>query len=63
MLKESFVETKMFVLRYLKKKFIGVYLLYCVVLVSAVLQSESVICVYISPLFLDFLPIQDTTEH
>ena len=40
------------------------YLLYNVVLVSAVQQGESAICihVYMSP-FLDFLPIWVTTEH
>ena len=43
--------------------FIGVELLYNVVVVSAVQQSESAICIHTSPLFLDFLPIQDTTEH
>ena len=31
--------------------------------VSAVQQSESAICIHTSPLFLDFLPIQDTAEH
>ena len=34
--------------------FIGVQLLYNVVLVSAVQQNESVICIYISPLFFRF---------
>ena len=43
--------------------FIGVELLYNVVVVSAVQQSESAIFIHTSPLFLDFLPIQDTTEH
>ena len=37
--------------------FIGVQLLYNVVLVSAVLQSESVISIHMAPLLLDFLPI------
>ena len=36
---------------------IGVYLLYNVVLVSAVQQSESAIHTHILPSFLDFLPI------
>ena len=36
--------------------FSEVYLLYNVVLVSAVRQSESAIHVHVSPLFLDFLP-------
>ena len=36
--------------------FTEVYLLYNVVLVSAVRQSESAIHVHVSPLFLDFLP-------
>ena len=36
-------------------------LLYNVVLVSAAQQSESAICIHISPLFLDFLQV--TTEH
>ena len=43
--------------------FIGVQLLYNVVLVSAVHQSESAICLHIFPLFLNFLPIQATTEQ
>ena len=36
--------------------FIGIQLLYNVVLVSTVQQSESAICIHMSP-FLDFLPI------
>ena len=39
---------------FLKNIFIGVLLLYNVVLLSAVLQSESAICLHISLLFLDF---------
>ena len=42
--------------------FLGVQLLYTAVSVSAVQQSESAIRTHISP-FLDFLPIQVTTEH
>ena len=38
-------------------------MLYNVILVSAVQQSESAIRIYIIPLFLDFLPIWVTTEH
>ena len=40
---------------FLKLIFIGVQLFYNVVLVSAVQQSESAVCMHISP-FLDFLP-------
>ena len=43
--------------------FIGVQLLNNVVLVSAVQQSEPVTCIFIFTPFLDFLPIQVTTEH
>ena len=42
---------------FLKIFFIGVELLYNVALLSAVQQSASAICIHISPLFLDFLPI------
>ena len=48
---------------FFKLIFIGVQLLYNVVLVSTVQQSESAIRIHISPLFSDFLPIQVTTEH
>ena len=42
---------------FLKLTFIAVLLLYKIVLISAVEQSESAIRVHVSPLFLDFLPI------
>ena len=42
---------------------IRVQLFYDVVSVSAVQQSESALCIHITPLFLDFLPIQVTMEH
>ena len=38
--------------------FIGVYLLYIVILVSTVQKNESVIHIHISPPFLGFHPIQ-----
>ena len=38
-------------------------MLYEVMLLSTVQQSESAIHIHISPLFLDFLPIQVTMEH
>ena len=42
---------------------IGIYLLYSSVFVSAIQRSESAICLHISSLsFLDFLPIQFTTQ-
>ena len=41
----------------------GIELLHNVVSISYVQQTESVICMHISTLFLDFLPIQVTTEH
>ena len=47
---------------FLKLIFIGVQLLYNVVLVSIVQDSESAIHKYISSPFLAFLPIQVTTE-
>ena len=51
-------------LGFLKKLiFIGVQLLYNVVLVSAVEQSEPAVWLTTSPLFLDSLPVQVTTEH
>ena len=40
-----------------KTKFIGVQLIYNVVLVSGVQQSESVIDIHVSTLFLDSFPI------
>ena len=42
---------------FLKFIFIGVLLLYNIVLVPAVQQRESAVHVYLSPLFSDFLPI------
>ena len=41
----------------LKKNFLGV------LLVSTVQQSESTVHIHISPLLLDFLPIEVTAEH
>ena len=38
-------------------------MLYNIVLVSAVEISKSALCIHVSPLFLDFLPIWVTTEH
>ena len=43
--------------------FIGVHLLYNVVLVFTIQQSESAIHIHIASLFLDFLSIQVTTEQ
>ena len=43
--------------------FIKIQLLYNVVLASTVQQSESAIQIHTTTLFLDFLPIQVTTEH
>ena len=42
---------------FFKLIFIGVYLIYNVVLVSAVQQSESVIHIHIFTLFLDSIPL------
>ena len=41
----------------IKKNFIGVWLMYDVVLVSGVQQIESVIHIHISTVFLDSIPI------
>ena len=46
-----------------KKIFIGVQLIYNVVLVSGVQQSESVIHIHISTLFLDSFLVQAVTEY
>ena len=43
--------------------FIGVQLLYSVVLFSTVQQSESAICLHMFPYFLDFFTISVITEH
>jgi len=49
---------------FFKSIFIGVSLVYNVVLISAVQWSEPAICIYICICpFLDFLPIYVTTEH
>ena len=50
-------------LYFLKLVLTGAQLLYNVVLVSTVQQSELVGCIPISPLFLDSLPIYITTEY
>ena len=47
----------------IKKKFIGVQLIYNAVLLSDVWQSESVIHIHIFTFFFDSLPIMDITEY
>ena len=55
---QSYVQSPIKPIKWVFKKiFIGVWLLYNVVLVSTVQQSESAINIHIFPLFLDFLPI------
>ena len=53
----------MFAFLIFKLIFIRLQLLYNIVLVSTVQQSDSAVCIHLSPLFLNFLPIEVVTEH
>ena len=49
--KSGWVKEMYYFFSFLKKNCIGIWLFYCVVLVSAMQQSESALCTHMSPLF------------